>query len=208
MVYTEPVADLPSFDELRSVPTIQSSLGITDYTTLAEDIAELQHGHGDRACVSTLTFTLDKELLNFAYDIFVQEASPISHYIRGTMEFHAVPRTLEPADNVYGLTGAKGPLISFLLIFSTSHEQYDAEVIATQQRILEKVKEEAEKRGLYHPFLFANYAGQWQDVVGSYGASNVEYLSEVSKRYDPEQVFQRLHSGSFKANGTPAGHKL
>ncbi|KAK5263214.1 hypothetical protein LTR96_011370 [Exophiala xenobiotica] len=41
MVYTEPQGDLPIFEELRKVPTIESSLGLTDYTTLAQSIAGL-----------------------------------------------------------------------------------------------------------------------------------------------------------------------
>lgn len=208
MVYTEPVEDLPAFDDLRKVPTVQSSLGLTDYSTLAANIAELQHGHGDRAAVATLTFRLDKELLEFAFNIFTQEASPISQYIRGTMEFHALPRTLSPAGNMFGLDKIEGPLISFLLIFSTKLERYNAEVIATQQRIIERVKEEAEKRGLYHNFLFANYSGEWQDVIGSYGDANVKFLSEVGKAYDSEQVFQHLHLGSFKMSAPSGNTKL
>ena len=52
--------------------------------------ADLQHGDGDRANVATLTLKLDLELLNFAFDVYVEEASPIAPRIRGTMEFHAL----------------------------------------------------------------------------------------------------------------------
>lgn len=208
LVYTEPVEDLPLFEGLRQVPTVQSSLGMTDYLTLAANIADLQQGDGDRANVATLTFKLDYELLNFAFDVFVQEAAPIAEYIRGTMEFHALPRTLSPADNVYGLDNAEGPLISFLLIFSTKLERHNAELIATQQRIIGRVKDEAERRHLYHPFLFSNYAGEWQDVIGSYGEENLKFLSQVAEVYDPEQVFQHLQSGSFKLRGHSRVEKL
>ncbi|KUL89064.1 hypothetical protein ZTR_06120 [Talaromyces verruculosus] len=208
LVHTEPVEDLPVFDDLRKVPATESSLGLTDYSTLASNIANLQSFNGDRAACATLTFRLDKELLEFAFNVFVQEAAPISPHIRGTMEFHAIPRTLSPAGNVFGLDDIKGPLISFLLIFSSKLERYNAEVIAIQKRIIERVKEEALKRNLYHPFLFANYAGEWQDVIGSYGDANVKFLSEVAKVYDPEKVFQRLHSGSFKLSAAIQNTKL
>jgi len=208
LVYTEPVADLLMFDGLRQVPTVESSLGMTDYLTLAGDIADLQHGDGDRANVATLTLKLDLELLNFAFDVYVEEASPIAPRIRGTMEFHALPRTFSPADNVYGLDNTEGPLISFLLIFSTSLEKHNAELIATQQRIIGRVKDEAERRSLYHPFLFSNYAGEWQDVIGSYGEQNLKFLSQVAEAYDPEQVFQQLQSGSFKVSGHSREKKL
>lgn len=208
LVHTEPVEDLPVFDDLRKVPATESSLGMTDYSTLASNIANLQDFNGDRAAIATLTFRLDKELLEFAFNVFVQEAAPVSPHIRGTMEFHAIPRTLSPAGNVFGLDDIKEPLISFLLIFSTKLERYNAEVIAIQKRIIGRVKDEALKRNRYHPFLFANYAGEWQDVIGSYGDANVKFLSEVAKVYDPEKVFQSLHLGSFKLSHAIQNTKL
>lgn len=198
MVYTEPQGDLPIFDKLRKVPAIKSSLGLTDYTTLAQDIAGLQDSVGYRTTLSTLTFKLDKDLLNFAYDVYVMEASPTSRYINSTMEFHAIPRSSSPAGNMFGLEGAEGPLIIFLLIFSTSDARHDGEMTETQQRILGRIKNEAKKRHLYHPFLFANYSAKWQDVFGSYGDANLSFLTEVANVYDPDRVFQCLQPGSFK----------
>ncbi|KAH8898673.1 FAD-binding domain-containing protein [Thozetella sp. PMI_491] len=198
MVYTEPQSDLPMFDELRKVPTIESSLGLTDYTELAQNIAGLQDGVGYRAAIATLTLKLDEDLFNFAYDVFVQEAGPKSKYINATMEFHAIPRTSNPAGNRFGLEGADGPLVAFLLIFVTSDSRHDDEVTQTQKTILARVEKEAKKRCMYHPFLFANYAAQWQDVFGSYGDHNRKFLTEVANVYDPERTFQRLQPGSFK----------
>lgn len=200
MVYTEPQADLPLFDELRKVPTIESSLGMTDYTTMAENIAGLQDGVGYRAAIATLTIKLDQDLLNFAYDVFVEEASPQSKHINSTMEFHAIPRTTNPAGNMFGLEGADGPLISFLLIFVTSDANYDNEVTRMQQTIIRRVEEEARKRQLYHPFLFPNYSAQWQNVFDSFGEASRRYLTEVANVYDPQRVFQRLQHGSFKVS--------
>jgi len=200
MAYTEPEADLPIFEELRKVPTIESSLGLTDYTALAQNIAGLQDGVGHRAAVATLTLKLDIDLLNFAYDVFVTEAAPKSSYINATMEFHAIPRTTSPAGNRFGLEGADGPLISFLLIFTTSDAQYDNEVTETLQKILGLIESEAKKRNLYHPFLFANYSAQWQNVFDSYGEANIKFLTEVANVYDPERVFQSLQPGSFKCS--------
>lgn len=200
LAYTEPITDLPMFDNLRKVPAIQSSLGLTHYTTLAEDIAELQHGHGDRQAVSTLTVKLDKDLLDFVFDTFVKEASTISKFAKGTMEYHALPRAFDPPNNVYGIGKGDGPLISLMIAFSTTDERYDDEVIATQQCLLRKIRAEAEKRNLYHPFLFANYAGRFQDVMGSYGSKNAQFLSEMARVYDPEQIFQHLQQGTFKVN--------
>ncbi|KAG7407195.1 Bifunctional solanapyrone synthase [Fusarium oxysporum f. sp. rapae] len=207
MVYTEPESDLHIFDELRKVPAIESSLGLTDYTALAQNIAGLQDGVGHRASISTLTFKLDQDLLNFAYDVFVTEATPKSQYINATMEFHAIPRTSSPAGNMFGLERADGPLVVFLLIFVASDARHDDEVTQTQKTILGHIEKEAKRRHLYHPFLFANYSAEWQNVFGSYGDANRKFLTEVANEYDPDRVFQCLQPGSFKISNPGSGRQ-
>ncbi|KAH7313295.1 hypothetical protein B0I35DRAFT_479995 [Stachybotrys elegans] len=114
------------------------------------------------------------------------------------MEFHAIPRTWNPAGNRFGLEGADEPLVAFLLIFVTSDARHDDEVTQTYKTILARVEKEAKKRRLYHPFLFANYVAQWQGVFGSYGDANRKSLAEVANVYDLERTFQCLQPGSFK----------
>jgi hypothetical protein len=43
-----------------------------------------------------------------------------------------------------------------------------------------------------------NYAGGIQDVFSSYGQSSIQFMKEVSSRYDPAGVFQKLVPGGFK----------
>lgn len=198
LAYTEPTANPPIFDRLRKVPTIESTLGFTKYSVLADNIARLQSGGGWRHAVSTITVRLDKELCEFAYNIYIQEAATVAHHAAGCLEFHALPRTPRHEDNVYSLKGSDDILISVMLGFSTPFKRYDYELIALQQRVLGRIRTFAEERNLYHPFLFANYAGPFQDVVNSYGDSSVRFLSEVADKYDPEHVFQRLQPGGFK----------
>lgn len=52
-----------------------------------------------------------------------------------------------------------------------------------------------------HPFQYLNYAAPFQDPLASYGVKNLQRLREVSKKYDPDQVFQRLVPGGFKLTG-------
>lgn len=61
----------------------------------------------------------------------------------------------------------------------------------------EKWKELGEERGLYLPFLYMNDASRDQNPIAGYGASNVEKLKVVSKKYDPAQIFQTLQNDGF-----------
>jgi hypothetical protein len=199
LAYTEPVPDVPIFDCLRKVPTLDSTIGLTDYSDLAADVADLQEGKGYRHAVSTMTVKLDYELLKFVYETYVKEAAAVNEFAGGCLEFHGLPCSPHPTENTYSLEDTKGePHIIIMLAFTTPFRRYDYTLIALQQKILHKVQTVAQQRGLYHPFLFANYAGPFQDVVGSYGSSKVNFLQDVAREYDPNGVFQRLQPGGMK----------
>lgn len=67
----------------------------------------------------------------------------------------------------------------------------------TIQRVMDDIKDTAKKQGLWNKFLYLNSAGQWQDVISSYGKKNVN-LKEVSKKYDPDGLFQKAVPGGYK----------
>ncbi|KAI1658886.1 FAD-binding domain-containing protein [Daldinia decipiens] len=47
-------------------------------------------------------------------------------------------------------------------------------------------------------WLYMNYADKTQDVLGSYGAENVNKMKQAAAKYDPDQVFQKLCPGGWK----------
>ena len=55
----------------------------------------------------------------------------------------------------------------------------------------------AQSMGIYLPNLFTNDAGPIQNVMASYGATNLEFMKRVSQQYDPEQAFQTLQNGGY-----------
>ncbi|RPA96635.1 FAD-binding domain-containing protein [Choiromyces venosus 120613-1] len=63
---------------------------------------------------------------------------------------------------------------------------------------LKQVEDLARAKGLFEPYLFLNDAAIDQKVIASYGDAQVEGLAEVSKKYDPKGVFQKLAKGGFK----------
>lgn len=56
----------------------------------------------------------------------------------------------------------------------------------------------AAAKGLDHPYLYQNYAAQKQNVLASYGDANLSKLRAIAKKYDSDQVFQKLQPGYFK----------
>jgi hypothetical protein len=43
-----------------------------------------------------------------------------------------------------------------------------------------------------------NYCAEWQRPFESYGEENWQFLKEMSKKYDPEGLFQKGCVGGFK----------
>ena len=56
----------------------------------------------------------------------------------------------------------------------------------------------AYNQDLGFPFLYQNYAAAEQKVFAGYGQSNWKRLREISLKYDPDRVWQKLQPGYFK----------
>lgn len=69
--------------------------------------------------------------------------------------------------------------------------------VAAAEEFAKNYKEAGEEGGLLD-WIYLNYADKSQKVLESYGQENVERLREVAKKYDPEEVFQKLVPGGFK----------
>lgn len=74
----------------------------------------------------------------------------------------------------------------------------DARIFAATDRILDRSIAAAKELHVNYKFLYQNYASARQDVFAGYGRENHERLIEISQKYDPMQVFQRLQPGYFK----------
>ena len=89
-----------------------------------------------------------------------------------------------------------------LAVTLTSLESIKEQPQVLQQLLatIERIKAFAESIGASEQFVYLPYAKALQDPLGSYGADNVRYMKEVSRRYDPECFFQRMVPGGFKVN--------
>ena len=78
----------------------------------------------------------------------------------------------------------------------------DAFLHSILKSALEQGETWARELGVYHPFIYANYAGPWQDIWRGYGEENVRELKKLQRRYDPEEIFTKggLCGGGFKLN--------
>lgn len=74
----------------------------------------------------------------------------------------------------------------------------DARITAAATSIINRSVETSKKMKFDYKYIYQNYAYKTQDVFASYGAKNHERLRRISRKYDPEQIFQKLQPGYFK----------
>lgn len=66
--------------------------------------------------------------------------------------------------------------------------------------VVDVAESEARAHGTYIEYKYSNYASRDQDPLASYGAENLAKLKEIAKKYDPNQVFQKLQYGGWKVS--------
>ena len=99
-------------------------------------------------------------------------------------------------------------LIVSLVIYISPHwidAKYDETMYALAQKWSEEVTKFTEATGTDDPFLYLNFAAQFQDPICAYGKDNVAFMHEVAAQYDPTGVFQTLVPGGFKLSKACGG---
>jgi len=107
-------------------------------------------------------------------------------------------RGIKKGGNIFGVDKLKDNAI--VLLGSLAVNGVDQEAMGRKKML--KWKDAVEKYsrsiGAFVDYRYMNYADSSQDVLASYGKENVQKMFEVSRRYDPEGIFQKRVPGGFK----------
>ena len=107
-------------------------------------------------------------------------------------------KSAEAGGNVLGLERQKDDGVLLLLLVEVPTADQRAAAHPKAKALIDDVQAFASSIDGAQDWLYMNYADPDQDVFGSYGAENVNFLKKVAAKYDPEQVFQKLCPGGFK----------
>lgn len=88
--------------------------------------------------------------------------------------------------------------LGIMQLSTWKHEKDDERVMRWTERISEEMKHAAKSEDKLHKYLYVNNVDETQDAFASYEPENLERMRTVSKRYDPDGVFQKLRSGGPK----------
>lgn len=119
------------------------------------------------------------------------------------LTFQPVPSSItskvaSDAPHAMGLDQQDGPQVLTLVNLHWNDAEDDDKVYAAAESWLKQSDEEAAKRGLKRPWIYLNYAHSSQRPIDGYGSANKKKLQDVSRKYDPNGLFQKSVIGGFK----------
>jgi hypothetical protein len=158
-----------------------------------------------RCAYMNMTVKADVATLQAAADIYTAAIAPIqsSAGLVCSLTLQPYPvsllqQSIAKGGNSLGLDPSTGPAVSVLLLTYWTDRSDDHRILVAMKGALEGIRAQAVEKGTALDFVYLNYAFSFQDPIGSYGAKNKQKLQEVSKKYDPDGLFQRGVPGGFK----------
>ncbi|KAH8174772.1 FAD binding domain-containing protein [Sarocladium implicatum] len=149
-------------------------------------------------------FKLDLATLHCATDAFKRARAQLKVLTPGGTVFCITLQTLNPRwmnkgePNVLGLDGETDPVVVLELCCDWADAKHDALVKKVMQQAISEIEAASESLGSAHRFRFTNYAAAWQRPLDGYGEKNKRFLKDVSRKYDPNGLFQTGCLGGFK----------
>lgn len=145
----------------------------------------------------------DAATLHMALAAYRNAISRSVRYIKGvswTLVMQPLmPQWAQKGDpNPLGLHGSD-PLVIISFTVNWGSAKEDEIARGETRRTLEEIEAFAKKHGTAHPYRYLNYCEEWQQPFAGYGEENWAFLKDVSRKYDPDGLFQR---------GCTGGHKL
>lgn len=201
---TLPEAYPSILNNLTSItPLTEETLMIADLLTLTEELSAGQ-ANGQRVWYDTITVRSDAVYFEQARELFDIVFSPLfntSTVVVTALSWQPVTKPmLAPGCgmNSLGLCPSDGNLVIMNWNIAWLNSTGDEAVKKAADVFLQQARDLGRERGVLDEYVYLNYAQQEQNPIASYGEENVKFLRNVSRRYDPEGVFQKLVPGGFK----------
>ncbi|KAH3940607.1 hypothetical protein HBH70_025790 [Parastagonospora nodorum] len=194
----------PILKEYLSIPPSQHETRNTTLASITPGLSESMPA-GFRSTMWSQAFKLNAELMRRMSDDFFAIAPSVPG-IAPSLGFQAfsVPalRAMQKkGGNALGLSPDDGPLFHVLFFVSWTDVKDDKVVMKAAQDFLKKAVEMAKELGVDSRYIYMPYSSPYQKVIEGYGLENVKRLNMVSRKYDPQRVFEKLQPGYFKLDG-------
>ncbi|RYP12520.1 hypothetical protein DL767_011250 [Monosporascus sp. MG133] len=208
MYYTRAVEKPPVLEPFTSLKTQIGDLNTMRMLSLPEAAGE-QHGDVpalQRSAYMNVTVKAHVDTLLAGAEIWKAALDPVKNCegLICSYTLQPYPKSLlevsmTKGGNSLGLDPSLGPVVTIALLMYWASKSDDDAILGTFRTAIEKIKQDSISKGQAVDHIYMNYSFTFQDPIGSYGAENTEKMRRVSKRVDPDGLFQK---------GVPGGWKL
>ncbi|KAM0277139.1 hypothetical protein ACHAQH_006033 [Verticillium albo-atrum] len=195
-----------NFAPLNDVTLTRDRRAKQPLSSIANSIADTGGAH---YISFSLTLQATTEMMNRAAEAFValtQDMKASSVPVSFVFVFQPFPKGLANVKPGGNILGHDENLPSTSILFESratllaADAKYEGVVKSKTARVIEELRSFSASKENYSSYLYMNYAGPEQDVIGSYGAENVQFLKETAAKYDPTGFFQYRIPGGFKVS--------
>jgi len=165
--------------------------------------------YGSRNIYHSISVRPNRDYYSKVLDIFYEEIAPVKNITGFLPVIHIQPITPDilrlmerNGGNALGISGVKEGLTLVTSSWTWKDKADDEKSQTAHDKVFERATDLAREMGIFHPFIYQNYAAQGQDVFAGYGEENLKRLKKIQKSVDPDGVFARggLCGGHFKIN--------
>ncbi|KAL3482368.1 hypothetical protein BJX99DRAFT_252623 [Aspergillus californicus] len=197
------------FSKYKNITAISDNTSPRTLVEYVEHI-ETENPFGLRESYWPHSSLVDEEFANWVVDYWYSLTPALTDgtTINPVIIFHGITvpmlkKMTNYGGNALGLDASSGPLFIMQAAFMWTDSADDDAVYQFAYNFWETVNAKSKEMGIYHEFVYMNYASLYQDVVSGYGSTNKARLQKISASYDPQGVFQTLQPGYFKLDRAP-----
>ena len=210
VVYTKPPEDKKKWpacwekSRFRSLWRFWSTCKVHTLTSASDEMNAL-NPPGRRQIFASTTIKNDPATLAATHAAYRDAIASLRHFrVKGllwtlVMQPLRLDWVRKGDANLLGLDDGTDEVLVIVSFTANWDKRLDDELVkTTTRRTIEQIDAVAAAKGTGHRYRFMNYCAEWQRPFEGYGVENWRFLQSVSKRYDPEGLFQRGCSGGFK----------
>ncbi|KAL9609611.1 MAG: hypothetical protein Q9167_005635 [Letrouitia subvulpina] len=188
----------------RSLWRLWSTCKVRSLTSATDEMNTL-NPPGRRQVFATTTITNDPNTITAAHTAYINGFTSMRHVNVKGLVWTLVLQPLLPnwvrkgEPNPLGLQdGSNEPLVIVSFTINWDQSRDDELVNKAARRAIEQIEMAAAANKTGHRYRYLNYCASWQKPFKGYGEENWRFLQQVSRRYDPDGLFQKGCVGGFK----------
>lgn len=198
----EASSNFAPFDDITLTRDLRAKQPLSDIAATIADTG------GSHYIAFTLTLQATKDIMNKAADIFLAVTTELLDAdvpVSVNFVFQPLPKSPLGKQDSNILGHAKNlPADSILFeargTLAADDALYGGIVQDKMGRAIEELRAYSASQDGHSTYIYMNYANPEQDVIGSYGEENVQFLRTTAAKYDPTGFFQYRVPGGWKVS--------